>query len=71
MKSPIRYLVENSTKSLCQPQDIDNFCFLALPHFRSFCEIGSRRILFGRESMTFRELAEKSNTHIQQMAAIC
>ena len=26
-------------------------------------KIGSRRILFGRESMSFRELADKSNTH--------
>src|SRR6266478_2998047 len=26
-------------------------------------KIGSRRILFGRESISFRELADKSNTH--------
>jgi hypothetical protein len=25
-KSPIRHLVQNSTKPLCQPQDSDNFC---------------------------------------------
>jgi hypothetical protein len=37
IKSPIRYLVENSTKSLFQPQDSDNFCFLELPRFCLFC----------------------------------
>jgi len=45
-----------------------------LRHFARICrvrKIGSRRILFGRESISFRELADKSNTHIQQMAAVC
>jgi hypothetical protein len=37
MKSPIRYLIENSTKSLCQPQDSDNFCLLDLLRFCLFC----------------------------------
>jgi hypothetical protein len=27
IKSPIRYLAENSTKSLCQPQDSNSFYF--------------------------------------------
>jgi hypothetical protein len=32
-KSPIRYLVENSTKSLCQPQGSDNFFFFGFASF--------------------------------------
>jgi hypothetical protein len=39
IKSPIRYLAENSTKSLCQPQDSEDFCFLDLLCFCSFCAI--------------------------------
>jgi hypothetical protein len=37
MKSPFRYLTENSTKFLCQPQDSDNFSFLDLLCFSSIC----------------------------------
>jgi hypothetical protein len=37
MKSPIRYLEEKSTKSLCQPQNSENFSFLNLLWFCSFC----------------------------------
>jgi hypothetical protein len=36
-KSPVRYLVENSTKSLCQLQDSDDFYFLDLFGSCSFC----------------------------------
>jgi hypothetical protein len=37
MESPFRYLVQNSTKSLCQLQDSDNFGFLDKRGFRLFC----------------------------------
>jgi len=37
MKSPIRYLTENSTKSLCRRQDSDSFCFLDSPRLCLFC----------------------------------
>jgi len=37
IKSLVRYLVENSTKSLCQLQDSDNFCLLDFLCFCSFC----------------------------------
>src|SRR5262245_57578046 len=37
IKPPIRYLVENSTKSLCQLKDSDNSCFLSLLCLCSFC----------------------------------
>jgi hypothetical protein len=37
IKSPIRYLPENSTKSLCQPQDSATICFLDLLRFYLFC----------------------------------
>jgi hypothetical protein len=36
-KSLVRYLTENSTKSLCQLQDSDDFCFLDLLDFWPFC----------------------------------
>jgi len=39
IKSPVRYLVENSTKSLCQLQDSDAFRFLDLLDFRSFAPL--------------------------------
>jgi hypothetical protein len=35
-KSPIRYLVQNSIKSLCQPRDSENFSFLDLLRFSPF-----------------------------------
>jgi len=37
MKSSVRYLAEKSTKSLCQLQDSDDFCFLDLRRFCLFC----------------------------------
>ncbi len=36
-KIAIRYLTENSTKSLCQPQDSEIFNFLDLLFLCSFC----------------------------------
>jgi hypothetical protein len=36
-KSLVRYLTEKSTKSLCQLQDSDDFCFLDLLDFWPFC----------------------------------
>jgi hypothetical protein len=45
MKSPFRYLIEKSTKSLCQPQDSDDFCFLDLSHFCSSCAIYSDKLV--------------------------
>jgi hypothetical protein len=36
IKSPIRYLLENPIKFLCQPKDSDNFCFPDLLCFASF-----------------------------------
>jgi hypothetical protein len=40
-----RYLVENSTKSLCQPEDSDNLCFLDCSVFARFARflVGDRR----------------------------
>jgi hypothetical protein len=34
---PLRYLIQNSTKSLCQLQDSDDFNFLEFPDFCLFC----------------------------------
>jgi hypothetical protein len=36
-KTPVRYQAENSTKSLCRPQDSVTFFFLDLRGFCSFC----------------------------------
>jgi len=40
-----RYLIENSTKSLCQLQDSDSYCFLNLLCFCLFCAILSDNLV--------------------------
>jgi len=45
IKSPVHYLAENLTKSLCQPRDSADFSFLDLLCFCSFCASSSDNLV--------------------------
>jgi hypothetical protein len=57
-----RYLVENSTKSLCQPEDSDNLCFPDLLCFGSFCASVSKNLVTVEDLKPSR--TGLSHTHI-------